>query len=506
MLKWLKNDIWIKGYLLVYSVVLIVFSMMFGVDSHWGEWDDYSLAAISIINEQDFGISQSDIAKAKEWFPKWSEDIDHYELSGYYDKSGGQELAWYFPTYSIVCIPFLLLLRVANLPAEYAFRMTNAAVMIYMLFFVYRNCRLKKRWKWLLLFLLSASPIVMYIPYVSAEVFLYAFLVMGSICWVNREFCKAGLFVSVAGTLNPVIMFVGIVMIIDFLGYYYVQWKCVGMSGIRVFLNNWKKIFRYACCFVPGIVPMIYNYYEIGHINLTASMDSFLQSKTTTLQRFWAYLTDLNFGILPYYGILFIVGCVVFVLSLLQKKYRFCGMMVAFLGVMYLYSIMVHINSGMSGIARYNGWNVAILIVMTIYGTSELIDKKYIGIGICVGNVAALCVIGFLLVKKVNYMYMGPVAQVVLNHCPALYNPLPSTFNSRINHIDGGYDYVLPLYYQDENEEIRKILVSDKCVENVKKELVGSKEDMEWLDNRLQNIKGEQYISVESNRHLKKKE
>ncbi len=38
---------------------------------------------------------------------------------------------------------------------------------------------------------------------------------------------------------------------------------------------------------------------------------------------------------------------------------------------------------------------------------------------------------------------------------PELYNPLHSTFNSRVNHIDGGYSYNLPIYYMAQEESVK---------------------------------------------------
>ena len=74
-----------------------------------GEWDDYSLPAVSIITDQNIDITENDIMHFKTIFPEWSQYIDYYSLSGYVTKSGG-EMPWYFPTYSVACIPFIFIL------------------------------------------------------------------------------------------------------------------------------------------------------------------------------------------------------------------------------------------------------------------------------------------------------------------------------------------------------------------------------------------------------------
>lgn len=61
-----------------------------------------------------------------------------------------------------------------------------------------------------------------------------------------------------------------------------------------------------------------------------------------------------------------------------------------------------------------------------------------------------------------NYTDMLAVPAKFMEYLPELYNPLPSTFNSRINHVDGGYDVEknLPILYRDKKGNIRKALLS----------------------------------------------
>lgn len=95
-----------------------------------------------------------------------------------------------------------------------------------------------------------------------------------------------------------------------------------------------------------------------------------------------------------------------------------------------------------------------------------------------------------------NYVRWTPIAQYVLDHAPALYNPLGSTFNSRLNNIDGGYSYDTPLIYWDSrNGRIKKILASlkdkDMLLENYY-----SPDDPDWLDQKVNGLSDKQsYIS-----------
>ena len=56
-------------------------------------------------------------------------------------------------------------------------------------------------------------------------------------------------------------------------------------------------------------------------------------------------------------------------------------------------------------------------------------------------------------------MYWTPIAELVMEYAPQLYNPLPSTFNSRTTHIDGGYEITEPIIYVNQDGYVRKVLL-----------------------------------------------
>ena len=95
-----------KVFKILTMVYLALFMIvMFFIDlkhepQPFGEWDDYSLPIASILNDHNFSINDSDIARHKSLFPEWSGFIDARELSGYEARDKSGELTWYF-----LCIP-----------------------------------------------------------------------------------------------------------------------------------------------------------------------------------------------------------------------------------------------------------------------------------------------------------------------------------------------------------------------------------------------------------------
>lgn len=499
----------LKYYIILYAFFWIIVCCIY-VPKPTGEWDDYSLMTVSLIYEHNFTISQNDIIKAKKIFPEWSEQIDRYSLFHYTAKNG-EELTWYFFTYSLVCVPFVLILHLIGLPAIYGFGLANCFSIFCLLYFIYRHSKIENKKKFVLIMLLSLNPIVFYLTWISAEVFIYSLLGIAILHWTCKEYHRAAIVLSLAGTLNPTIMAIGIFMIIEYFIVLLKESRGKKENKINIItciFQNRTKIIKYGCCYLISLVPFCYNYYQIGHINLTASHSSFLhRNEETVLQRFFAYIFDWNFGFLPYYAILLFIMMIFFIIALRKKVWKFHLMILSFFAVVYAYSFMAHINSGMSGIARYNAWSAGILIIVVVSYYDKLIVNSFVKsifyiltTIIVVSNCFIVYVYGLIQSSKVNYVNMTPIAQFILDTNPKLYNPLFSTFNSRVNHIDGGYNYEneTPIIYFSKDGYVRKILASEKDEEVLYHTLSGiTLEETEWFYKKLDKLGDKlQFISI----------
>lgn len=507
-----KNKI-LKWYLLIYFFVLMVLCM--NVTPHpTGEWDDYSLMTVSIINERNISISSSDVEKAKELFPSLASAYESYGLSGSYTR-GGKELAWYFPTYSAVCVPMVFLLKCIGVPAEYAFQLTNLVLLILMLYIVLKNTKLDSRLKTFLIPLLSINPIIFYLTWMSSEIFIFVFISLAMMFWYTKEYKKSAVMISIAATMNTVILFCGIIMIADYL---YGLWRKLDGKGVRNKLEQavekkyWLDIIQYGCCYLIGLIPMVYFYYHTGHINLTAGTPAFLSVGDGIGPRFIAYITDWNFGILPYYNFLFIFSIILIFVALYKKNFQYLGKMISFYGIMLLYSIMVHINCGMSGIARYNAWNAVIMIwavCIFVYELGEHVKRKWI---LSIASLLTLISLSVIIVmygpmeaSHTSYFTMTPIAQWVLSNVPQLYNPLGSTLYSRTEGVDGGYGYSTPMYYINENGYVTKILANENDVSKIKETVTGSTKELDWLFSKLDKLdEDNKYITISTDREIQK--
>lgn len=496
----------IEGYLLVFFVLSLIYCLLVPI-RYEGEADDYCLMTASVIHDQNISISPEDVIFAKKIFPEWTEALDAYKLSGYFSHAGN-EYAWYFPTYSVLNVPLVLLLLLLRLPAVYAFPLTNVFIYCFMLYVAFWKLKINYVKKGILILSLTINPITFYFGWASAEVFITTLVGLCLINWVNKNYKTAAICISLAGTMNPTVLMVGIIMVMDFLiDLVPKESKKSLFLIIKTIIKEWKYIIAYGLCYLVGIIPFFFNLYISGHINLTASYSNFVTSETSTFERFLAYLFDLNYGILPYFCIFLFVFFILFILAILKRNWDYLKISLSFLGTIYAFSIMIHINSGMSGIARYNIWVAIIMVFVVCYYFDELIPLKTLGQKICpcillaisiALSSAVLYIYGPMYAANTNYVSMTPIAKWVLNNAPSLYNPLTSTFCSRVCHVDGGYLYSLPIVYIDENGHVKKILANLDNYNELHNSLVGADaEDDEWIKAKLNDLtEKEKYISV----------
>ena len=475
-----------------------------------GESDDYMLTTVSLQYEHNLGLHEADILNAERDFPEFAEYLricyETGEQSSIVDEENGR-MPWYFGTYSAICIPIKVLLGVFNAPQILSFALTNYILYLAVILFALFAVKGSFYEKYALALLFAVNPVVFYIVWQSSEVFMFAMIALSLMCWKNKNYYFAGLFVSIAGTMNSTAMVLGVFIIIDYFFDIF-----AGFQSIKTFWRtNLKNTVLLAACFIPCLIPFLYYKLKFGCWNLQVSY-GFASGEDQYIGRILSYLFDWNYGIFPYFPILFIVFTALGVWAILKRKYRNLFYWGAFLGVIAAYSIMFHINCGMSGIARYSVWCAPIMIVGTVsmYQTLEISKsdiRKMLATGIvsasALFSVIQLNVYGVMFASNTSDIQLTPVGKFVIEKMPSLYIELKSSFIARAGHIPGGYLYSNPIYYYNDERIVTKILLQNGDENKAFEKLIMDKKAQDFVLKQTEDKTGLYYITIPKKYNIK---
>jgi hypothetical protein len=437
-----------------------------------GESANYMLATISLENRLSLYFTDADVAQAKSDIPEHYDFINWcYHSDRMWTAPDGRKHCYYFSVYSLLCIPAKHLLFLLDLNQSYAFSVTNVLLYASALWVVYFHLRADRKIILLAILLLACSPTVLYYVWPAAEICIFSFLVISLVFLANHNHKMAALFVSIAGMMNAAIMAYGAMIIVD----YFLRLPRRGPRDQRTewppaFKDHLGSTFLLALCFVPCLVPFLYNYANFGVLALAAPG---VFRGSGYAGRFLAYLTDLNFGMLPYFPLALVLLFAGVIYALGRRKFGLLLLPAAFVLTVAAYCVNFHINCGMTGIHRYNAWAFALVVFALVRGLAGLADRPRLrrcAFALLALSAALTAYTVYIVLNSPTgliYTEMGPVASRVLDRCPQWYAPLPSTFVSRVTHVDGGYVFDGPVIYYNDEGLARKILVTPDTAADV---------------------------------------
>lgn len=480
-----------KILLLFFLVVYLILAMLQSSGPS-GESGSFSLATVSLIESGDFIITEEEYEKAVQLMPSHERYLEWYYHDFLPKDNAGNVYPWYFGIYAILCIPVFVSLDLFGLDVTYAFAITNALLLATALYIVYRECRLNKILRLLLVLFLGFSPVLRYIQWQSYEVATCSFVMVAMVFWFTGRRELGALCLALAGTMNPTAMAFGIFMILE---YFFERLQCDGWNVpkfVKQCYADWKEIGVYALCFVPCLVPVAITYLHFRQVNMVAMTGTTEYAGVPS--RILAYLFDLNLGLLPYVPLLLVLFVVVALCAIYKREWKYIFAVIGVISTIAAFSLTLHINCGMTGIARYNTWLLPMLICTVIYAIQNNI-LHMVPRGLTIGALSisvCWCILMIVWVAaspaKGNYTSWCPLAEIVLEKAPQLYNPLPSTFNSRQNHVDGGYIIDEPVIYEGQDGYVRKVLVPTSSGLDVLDSLVVEEKDQAIFERECKKL------------------
>ncbi len=481
------------------SYILKAFSPVY-----YHEIDSYVLPTVAMEYRHSLIITQEDIDRAKVDFPEYYEKVDGFDSlrsSGLVKITDDKWLAFYFPSYSMFCIPLKLLLQALGADQIWAFTATNALFVVAALIYLYRRLKVPPVFKLLSVLLFVVSPIEMYIHYISAEAVMFSLIAISLVMYSNEKYRLSALLLSVAGMTNPTVMGIGIVMVAVYLVKMFLNRK-----NVKIFSGkNVLGTIKYACCYIPCLVPFIFNAVCIGTGNPT--------SGGTTLadygERVLTYLFDVNTGFFSFAPLTLIVFLVLVVISLIKKDLSaliYAGFLIA---PVLAYSLMIYINCVPVFCARYVMWTYPALIIGTSVLGGKMIHRdavKYAVSGSLAAAAAAMVTINYI---PMYYYGFNGMTRFLLDNIPAAYNPYRAMFCAETDKISWPFSVETPcFYFSGKDGTLRKLLF--KSTDDYKNEVVsavkGSGESLERFSELVNSVPSDgdfHYVNVSPSSGIK---
>jgi hypothetical protein len=340
--------------------------------------------------------------------------------SGYRQSSAGSWYAIHFFAYSLTAIPARAFLGLLGGDIRKSLQLTNALLLIGALYVVAFRSRLDGLQKVVFMALLTVSPVLWYVHWTHAEVFIVSFIVMGLVFQDAGNYRMAVLCSSVASLQNQTVAAFTAFLLAE------AVWK----SRDRL-----AETVRLIPAALPSLLPAAFYMLSFGKPGLFTMAD---EETGRSVLSFLELYFDANVGMLPYIPVTLLMSLGLAAWSVRVKRKATLELklvaVTAVIGV--LCSIHDNWNSASTGPCRYTLLMMPFLFFIiaknakTVVGNRTLLALLAAGLLFQAGILSMLG--GFQPVE--DYVEHSYLAKALLDNAPQLYNPSPEIFCQRSIH------------------------------------------------------------------------
>lgn len=416
----------------------------------YGDGSEYVLMICSFANHGTPDLLEEDLQLAQADFRNFNKD--HISGDIYFTAFDGKQYDYHFWSYSAICLPAYLLLKVFNANPEKCFVLTNTIfylLMVLALLFNWQNTR--KGIFVSVLFLISG--ISWYLRWSHPEVMSFCLIVIGLLFLNKEKYLLAAFIFSVASFQNPPIAFLLVYEVILIL-------KNVKTQKFLVIL---KVAFIGSLTFLPSL----FYWFNFGKFNLILEL-GFLDKSLIGLDRFWSMLFDLNQGIIVVTPLVLILVFFFIGNDIFLKRIDKYNLLVVFGLLMIVPCIQqVNWNMGASGVTRYGFWINALFLFYVIHRVLDIRHKQIQKVFLSVILLSQLVLA--ILTKFTNPFVLdslkhNTVVMYIFENHSSFYNPDPEIFVERNNQKEGCCATEASIYHDRKTGEMKKVLLQTEAL------------------------------------------
>lgn len=419
--------------------------LMFGSNKITGDGVEYLTMSISFKNHLTPERTQQDVEELKDLLSRKYNCLIKTIQKGYYTAlpaRGGGDFSYHFWSYSLICTPVLTLLTVFNQNPVGAFKITNLLLILTMFgWILFRNNAMDYKNKIFLALFLYFSPLWFYYKWTHTEVFTFTLLMIGLTDYYNKRKNSALFFTACASLQNPAAAVVPFFMMIRELC---ILFKNFSKQTLIKFI-----ISTLISCIV--FIPYIFYYYFFEKFSLIGEYATDLNS--ICIAKILSLFFDLNFGLIIYCPIL--LGMTVY--GVIKKDKLSIISLITVVLFAIIDSAQINWNPGIHLLNRYSYWMIPVLL----FGCFNIIQsfsdrwKK----GIIITNL--ILILPWYAYTRTNaaslHIKFQPVATLVLNIAPALYNPQYEVFAERTLENEESFQDKLPITYFSNGQPLKTL-------------------------------------------------
>jgi hypothetical protein len=418
-----------------------------------GDGPAYLNMAVSFANHHSFDLRQSDLDYVFNSLQLSGDYADYYykfTKINFIEAANHKLYNWHFGLYSFVASLFIPVFSFLKLNISSVFPFSNALFLILLLYRINFRGTLNGREKFWLSLIILSGPTWYYLKWTGPEMFCFSFLFMGALEYRENRKNLACLFATLASLQNSLIMLFPFFIVLE---------EIVRIRKIdRQILY---KILISCICFIPFVLDWL----RFGVFSIIAN--SFYDYNTFSLKKTLCLFFDLNFGMIIYIPL--ILSVFLFLCLRINKNCLKAALVLLLMAL--INSSGTNINHGSYLLERYSFWMMAIVLVATSDFFSQLNLKQFkAAVAIFLLTTTIPCFLYNLF--YFDYLHFGPVAKLVLNLKPSLYNPDPEIFAERTLHEDDllkkDFGDTFTAVYESERFKTRKVLIIDKKTKTVR--------------------------------------
>lgn len=408
----------LRYFIYLYSLTLFIYVLFSAPQYLYGDADEYLGMTISFYNHLSPDLREDDIILKKEIIEKNNLIFDPSEnfTFGYYVALNNKRYSYHFWLYSLLNLPLFSILHCFKLNEVKCYQIFNSLILIICLSSIlhYKNITdMQKMW---LLSLSAINPIVFYVRWQHPEVFCYSLLILSVASILNNNFRIAILASSIASMQSsPILIFITWIIFYGFYSY----------------KKSYNMLYNLTIVSTISTIPLIFYYVYFKSLSLFTNT-GFADVDFITLSKIFSLFIDLNFGILIYSSILFVISLIMILISIAKRDLFTASLLIILFVMATLYSTQYNWNSGMMYINRYSTLLCPILVLVIGYNIPKykLLNSKKIFI--------LLSIISMLIILPQLYEYdlyndkkFNDISTYVIVNTPSLYNPPPDVFATR---------------------------------------------------------------------------